>query len=212
MNFSNNIDQFNKEYTFEFLQNYIKTRNPDRDQFFKDNFPKNGIVVEIGVDRGRNSLRIFDLLKPSKMYLVDAWDYRLVQTVYVTENDILIAKQMFETTQTHVFSLWKDNESVSIINKESTEAASNFDDLYFDLIYIDANHSYESVIKDLIAWYPKLKNNGIIAGHDWNHESVERAIREFIKMLNIEVELRINTGNMYGDDGSSDWAIIRSTI
>ena len=209
MTFPDNIDEFNKVYTHEFLQDYIKSKNPNRNKFFERYFPKNGIVVEIGVDRGRNSQRIFDLLKPAKMYLVDAWDYYLTQTRYYTKNEILIAKQMFLTTQLHTMSLWENNEKVTIINLESTKAASNFEDSYFDLIYIDANHSFEAVTKDLIAWYPKLKQTGIIAGHDWNHLSVENAVKEFIKNYNIEGELYFADGDMYGDDGASDWAIIR---
>ena len=37
----------------------------------------------------------------------------------------------------------------------------------FDLIFIDADHSYEAVREDIIAWWPKVKNGGIISGHDY---------------------------------------------
>ena len=38
-----------------------------------------------------------------------------------------------------------------------------------DFIYIDAEHTYESVKKDLELYLPKLKVGGIIGGHDYHH-------------------------------------------
>ena len=64
-----------------------------------------------------------------------------------------------------------DNASkwgVELLCKDSSAASGEFPDRFFDLIYIDANHSYESVKKDIESWLPKLKMSGIIAGHDYD--------------------------------------------
>jgi hypothetical protein len=37
----------------------------------------------------------------------------------------------------------------------------------YDIIYIDGDHSYEGVKKDLVAAYLKIKNGGYIMGHDY---------------------------------------------
>lgn len=50
---------------------------------------------------------------------------------------------------------------------ESPGYAENYDDKYFDFIYIDANHSYEAVRADLEAWFPKLRSNGMFCGDDY---------------------------------------------
>ena len=69
---------------------------------------------------------------------------------------------------------------------------SLFDDNFFDYIYIDAEHSYKAVKKDLLLWYPKLKKNGYIFGDDyyWRENdysfSVEKAYQDFFKMKNIK--------------------------
>lgn len=43
-----------------------------------------------------------------------------------------------------------------------------FKDNSIDFIYIDAEHTYESVKRDLDLYLPKLKKGGIIGGHDYH--------------------------------------------
>jgi len=61
----------------------------------------------------------------------------------------------------------------------SSESARFFEDCSVDFVFIDANHTYDFVKADVLAWLPKIKPGGIIAGHDYNapHE-VERAVNE----------------------------------
>jgi hypothetical protein len=51
---------------------------------------------------------------------------------------------------------------------ESTIAANLFPNEYFDLVYIDALHDYDSVRNDILAWKPKIRKGGTLAGHDWH--------------------------------------------
>ena len=51
--------------------------------------------------------------------------------------------------------------------KFSYEISNLFKDNSYDFIYIDADHKYESVIKDVELYLPKLKKGGIIGGHDY---------------------------------------------
>lgn len=44
--------------------------------------------------------------------------------------------------------------------------AKDFTDKSFDLVYIDADHSYQNVSNDITAWLPKVKPNGVLCGHD----------------------------------------------
>jgi len=59
----------------------------------------------------------------------------------------------------------------------SPDAASEFKDGEFDIVYIDAEHDYESVKDDIEAWKPKTKH--ILAGHDYHvFPDVQRAVRD----------------------------------
>lgn len=57
--------------------------------------------------------------------------------------------------------------NVTFIEKNSIEALDDFEDGSLDFVYIDANHSFDYVIQDLINWNKKVKSGGIISGHDY---------------------------------------------
>jgi len=48
----------------------------------------------------------------------------------------------------------------------SEEAASIVRDSVFDLVFIDADHSYTATLRDIRTWLPKVKPGGILCGHD----------------------------------------------
>jgi hypothetical protein len=58
-------------------------------------------------------------------------------------------------------------------------ASQYFDDKSVDCLFIDAGHSREAVMKDIDCWLPKMKPNGIMAGHDYKAwEGVNQAVTE----------------------------------
>lgn len=56
---------------------------------------------------------------------------------------------------------------VAIHRDFSHKAALNFQDNYFDWIYIDTTHSYQKTKLELQQFAVKMKPGGIIAGHDY---------------------------------------------
>jgi hypothetical protein len=60
----------------------------------------------------------------------------------------------------------------------SVHAARGYDSASIAGVFIDAAHDYDSVLTDLKAWGPKVKEGGIIAGHDIDAEGVQRALAE----------------------------------
>ena len=72
--------------------------------------------------------------------------------------------------------------NVAAVRKPSIEAARQFEDCTFDAVYIDALHDYANVCADILAWRPKLKAGGILAGHDYGPHApgVVRAVNELI--------------------------------
>lgn len=125
----------------------------DRDELLMK-LPRNGVVAELGVDRGEFSRRILELTDPEKLHLVDPW------------NSDRYSDDRFEEVKrclTRELSAGK----VEIHKQMSTEVFNDFVDGYFDWIYIDTDHSYKTTICELLSFAPKVKPEGIITGHDY---------------------------------------------
>jgi Methyltransferase domain len=116
--------------------------------------PRWAITAELGVDHGDFSEEILKLSQPQTLHLVDLW------------NTDRYHDGLFEGTKAK-FAEAISAGRVRIHRQNSLEAAANFDDGYFDWIYIDTDHSYETTIQELRRYASKLKPEGIIAGHDY---------------------------------------------
>jgi len=49
-----------------------------------------------------------------------------------------------------------------------------------DIIFIDADHSYNGCKGDILAYKDKVNKNGILSGHDIDYPGVNKAVREEI--------------------------------
>tara|TARA_R110000824_G_scaffold41348_1_gene123062 strand:- start:54 stop:1037 length:984 start_codon:yes stop_codon:yes gene_type:complete len=140
-------------------------------QDFFDTIRPNSIIAEIGVLDGEHAAEILQYCKPKELWLIDPWEN------YDTY-------QRYRGNYEKVKKLFANNESVKIIKNYSVEASKLFEDHYFDVVYIDGNHSYDYVKADIAHWLPKVKKDGFICGDDFNLQAswpgVYRAVAEFI--------------------------------
>lgn len=70
----------------------------------------------------------------------------------------------------------------NIINRLSDNAHATIDDNSIDIVYIDANHSFEYVSNDIKNYYNKVKTCGFLSGHDYSDSwpGVKQAVDNFI--------------------------------
>jgi len=80
------------------------------------------------------------------------------------------------------------NGVVSVERGPSDRVAEEFPDNYFDWVYVDGDHRYESVLRDLELYHRKLKSGSIVAGDDytkaagqWWGDGVIRAVGEVVR-------------------------------
>jgi SAM-dependent methyltransferase len=71
-------------------------------------------------------------------------------------------------------------DQVAVLEAPSVAAAASFPDGSLDFVFIDADHAYGSVRADLLAWLPKVRPGGTLAGHDYDSADVARAVREVL--------------------------------
>jgi hypothetical protein len=75
-------------------------------------------------------------------------------------------------------------EGTNFTRGDSVEVASKFDKK-IDVIFIDGDHTYEGCKRDIEAWYPHMKERGIMFFHDCDESSpgVVQAVFEFFNNL-----------------------------
>lgn len=172
----------------------IKTRK-DLPQYL-NNHNLLGYGVEIGVLKGEFSTHILRNWKGLKLYLIDSWRY--IQG-NIDLNNTCKDDQGENLAQTFR-AIYEFGDRAVLIRDFSVNASTLFNDKYFDFIFIDANHTHAAVIADLESWWPKLKPNGIMMGHDytdglWNYSGnmvsfgVKSAVDSFVKKNNLVLNL-----------------------
>jgi predicted O-methyltransferase YrrM len=142
-----------------------------------ERFDNGSHFVEVGVWKGMSAcymaVEIINSGKNIKFDCVDTWDF--------VETSDEIKKEQFND----LFKIFSENiepvkNNIGIIRSISWEGAKNYNDESLDFVFIDAGHDYESVIKDLNAWYPKVKKGGVISGHDYHYNvGVFPAVNDF---------------------------------
>ena len=157
---------------------------PNREALL-DLMPKDSVCAEIGVNAGKFSSKILDIVKPKKLYLIDLW----ATDVYTTEKMHEIERKFSKEIASGV---------VEIIRGKSYEVLEKFENEMFDWLYIDTDHQYETTRKELEKCRTKVKQSGIIAGHDyamgswnhWNRYGVIEAVNEFCVINDLEMLYR----------------------
>ena len=149
------IERVSKIPVFDLSEKHIQNAKLliNREELLKRMKP-NAIVAELGVDQGEFSEKIFKITSPSKFHLIDLWGSER----YNDGKRRAVADK---------FKKEIDANQIEINHGYSTEIVNKFPDTYFDWIYIDTAHSYKVTIDELNAYLPKMKENGIIAGHDF---------------------------------------------
>lgn len=125
--------------------------------------PKNGVVTELGVDKGGFSAKIISFTKPEKLYLIDTWD-----SERYNKNKMNYVKKRFQKDI--------DTGLVTIIRGTSERVLKKFENGYFDWVYLDTSHSYKQTVKELELCRKKVKDGGIITGHDYCQGSINKAL------------------------------------
>ena len=73
----------------------------------------------------------------------------------------------------------KHPDRTDIIKDYTTEAAKTVYDGSLDFVFIDADHGYEGCLRDIKAWDSKVRDGGIVFGHDIHFPTVQKAVTEF---------------------------------
>ena len=136
-------------------------------------------VLECEVWGGKNARDMYDNMNINIMYLVDRWHPH-----YENYNFPDIKQRAIET-----FERFEDMDDVIIIRANSLKF-DLFPDGYFDYIYLDDDHTFEQVTKELELYWDKLKPGGALAGDNYEQAGVSRAVNTFSALQERELFLK----------------------
>lgn len=141
-------------------------RNPHLYKLFNDMGLRRG--VEVGVRGGSNALVICKHITDLSLGLVDPWEHN--------------------RHYTRVERILKPFD-VKLIKKTSMDALDDFKSESLDFVYIDANHTFDYFMEDLIGWSRKVRSGGIVSGHDyfnWTGGDIVLAVNAYVQAHGIK--------------------------
>lgn len=147
--------------------------------------PRDAQMVEVGVWMGKSLSYLAELCQRTNrqdvtLYGVDHW--------YGCEKCQDEIVQALEGDEDEIYRIARANldyPNVRLLRMDANDAAHEFRDGSLDLVFIDADHKYGAVKKNILSWLPKVKVGGLIAGHDiisW--PSVKKAVQEVLPQYN----------------------------
>jgi len=145
----------------------IKNSNHHRDHFFPLMINKLELKIgaEIGVDKGGFSKHIMGKSDMRKYYCIDTW-----QDDFGSDHkpDYFDAEgeARYKEAATTLAEYIKEDK-LTMVRKTGLNASKYFGTESIDFCYIDGDHSLGGIYNDIVAWTPKVKVGGIIAGHDY---------------------------------------------
>jgi hypothetical protein len=125
------------------------------------------VVVEIGVAFGDFSNYLVDTLAPSQFVGLDTFELHKVPTLWGEPSS-----KFFNGT-THLehyesrMAMAASKTKLRIVQGDSSAEMSRFPDAYFDLIYIDGDHTHEGVVRDADISVRKVTRNGVLVFNDY---------------------------------------------
>jgi predicted O-methyltransferase YrrM/ubiquinone/menaquinone biosynthesis C-methylase UbiE len=138
--------------------------------------------VELGVLSGYHSRHLLEACPELRLYCVDAYRQLRPGNGY---DDVTNAEweNRYETAKRALDPFGR----ATMVRATTTEALSLIKSPV-DFVFIDADHSYESVREDIQNWYSHISIGGVLSGHDYGNASwpgVEQAVRELLPVYGL---------------------------
>ena len=142
------------------------------------------IGAEIGVEQGKTSKMLLSRMSKLHLILVDRWCVTPKGDSYFNGSRIMSRYKDAEWQSVYkkaMANIAPYSGRITIYKTDSLTASQKVDDESLDFIFIDADHSYEGVCKDIDAWMPKVKPGGYVFFHDYENANTYTGVKEAIE-------------------------------
>jgi hypothetical protein len=167
----------------------------------------NNRICEVGVRFGYN---LMSLLACNPTVLIGIDHYSAGNNK--AEQDTGLSQDKLDSIYREVVQRYIHFPAVKIIKDRSDKTSALFKEQWFDYMYLDADHSYGGCLNDMQWWWPKVRQGGIMAGHDYIETTskqgtkfgVIEAVRQFMSDKKIPEHLLHVT-----NEGYKTWMLYR---
>jgi len=166
------------QHFYQSVQGFMSHRNTIMLDLVLEKFPAGGTWVELGSWMGRSAAYcVVELINREKLgpfYCIDTWDGGIEHLGW---------KELDTLEQDFQRNIEPVRDHVTVIRSESWRPAETFADDTVDFCYVDAGHTYEAVMKDLQAWWPKIRPGSYFGGDDYTKgwPEVCQAVEDFFR-------------------------------
>jgi len=150
-----------------------------------ERIPVGATILEIGVFRGEFARDILRVAQPKELYLVDIWEGKWGSGDKDGNNYVEIGDM--ESVYLGLVQQTIDKHNIHIVRSKSVSFLQSCQDNFFDVIYVDGDHTEEAVYNDMINSLAKIKPDGLLMGHDYHHQ-IEIAVNRFCRDHNQIIE------------------------
>lgn len=163
---------------------FMRTGNSDLNDmcsFIQKNYNVKN-MIEIGSFQGESTTIFSNIFNNPTIFAVDIWDN-------YDNNENIVNNDNPKDIENNFDVITKDYSNIIKIKMSSEKFSEFVADNSIDFIYIDGDHTYESVYNDIIKWKNKIKINGFIGGHDYveGREGLIKAVNENFRNYKIDV-------------------------
>lgn len=189
------IIEFDDNFEMRPDNDRLKTGFIDFLEYTKENLnPKR--VLEIGTFKGESMQLFKDYLGEDITFItIDPWTKIQWSTEIDHKVKLDFAGNFEQSTNEKILQM----ENVGKMKFKSDDIHEMFADGYFDMIYIDGDHSYEAVRNDILNYMPKVKSGGWVCGHDYNHNFAHGT---FAEALTKSIDDTLGKPDMVFEDSS----------
>jgi len=129
--------------------------------------PKGAVICEVGVAVGSFSRRIIEICQPRHFIAIDNFKVHEQQELWGKPTSFWFGGRTHGDFYRDSFASEIGAGAVTVIEAESDAGISGLEDSSIDVFYIDGDHSYDAVRRDLAAAERKVRPDGYIILNDY---------------------------------------------
>lgn len=149
-----------------------------------------GLLVEVGVLRASNLVALALAFPQMRLIGIDSYEAYtdpLHGNYTVTE---MVSTMNREIAERRIADSGH-SDRIELRVLRSDVAATQIADQSVDFVYLDKNFTESEQFSDVVQWYPKVRQGGVLAGHEAQTPEIIKATQTALRTMGVTAELTI---------------------